>query len=150
MARKLIKRPNKSKQLQFDSGCTALYIRVSTNKQADEGFSLDDQQNRLTMYCQAQGWTICPEHIYTDAGESGTTTDREQFQMMLEAARKGAIKRIVAMKLDRIARNVRAFLALVDELEGIGCDLVLIKGILRHQHAAWSLCPYDVRSNGGT
>lgn len=127
MARKLIKRQPKAKQLSLDSGCTALYIRVSTEKQADEGYSLDAQRERLTKYCEAQQWNVCPDHVYVDAGESGTTTDRAQFQTMLEAARNGQVKRIVALKLDRMARNVRAFLALVDELDGLGCDLVLIK-----------------------
>lgn len=127
MSRKLIKRQPKAKQLTLDSGCTAIYIRVSTDKQVDEGYSLDDQQNRLTQYCQVNDWTLCADHIYIDRGESGTTTDRADFQRMLEAARTGQIKRIVAIKLDRIARNVRAFLALVDELQALGCDLVLLK-----------------------
>lgn len=127
MSRKLIKRQPKVKQLSLDGSCTALYIRVSTDKQADEGFSLEDQRNRLTQYCQAQQWQLCPEHVYIDAGESGTTTDRADFQRMLEAARGGHIRRIVAIKLDRVARNVRAFLALVDELRALGCDLVLLK-----------------------
>ena len=46
---------------------------------------------------------------------------------MLTAAKAGEIKRIVAMKLDRMARNVREFLATVDTLKEYGCDLVLVK-----------------------
>jgi len=106
---------------------TALYIRVSTEKQADEGFSLDAQQERLQAYCQAQGWTVDAKHIYIDAGVSGKTTHREHFQAMVQAAKQGEINRIVAMKLDRIARNVKDFLSIVDELKAVGCDLVLIK-----------------------
>ena len=60
MARKLIKRLP-VKQLSLDSGCTALYIRVSTEKQEDEGYSLAAQQERLEAYCKAQDWAICPE-----------------------------------------------------------------------------------------
>lgn len=127
MSRKLIKRRPRTKQLSLDTDCTAIYARVSTNKQVDEGFSLDDQRNRLTKYCEAQQWRLCPDHVYVDAGESGTTTDRAAFQAMLEAARTGKVRRIVAIRLDRVARNVRAFLGLVDALQGIGCDLVLLK-----------------------
>ena len=104
---------------------TALYIRVSTQLQAEEGFSLAAQQERLNAYCVAQGWTVTATYI--DAGVSGKTTDRPQFQAMLEAAQAGQVQRIVAMKLDRVARNVREFLATVDQLKGWGCDLVLVK-----------------------
>jgi site-specific DNA recombinase len=104
---------------------TGLYIRVSTQLQAEEGFSLAAQTERLNAYCVAQGWTVTA--TYTDAGISGKTTDRPAFQAMLEAAQAGQIKRIVAMKLDRVARNVREFLATVDELKDYGCDLVLVK-----------------------
>ena len=116
---------------QIDLGvqvnCTALYIRVSTEKQADEGFSLDAQEARLRAYCAAQQWSVCEDHLYVDAGLSGTTTDREALQRMMQAAKDGAIKRIVTMKLDRLARNTKDFLAIVETLQGYGCDLVLIK-----------------------
>ena len=65
--------------------------------------------------------------MYEDGGESGTTVERPAFQAMLAAAQRGAVTRIVAVKLDRLARNVRDFLALVDDLLAWGCDLVLLK-----------------------
>jgi len=107
--------------------CTALYIRVSTDLQAESGFSLDDQRQRLDAYCIAQDWTVCEEHIYIDAGISGKTADRPAYQSMLAAARQDEIIRIVAIKLDRLARNTREFLATVDLLGDQGCDLVLVK-----------------------
>jgi site-specific DNA recombinase len=58
---------------------------------------------------------------------SGKSTDRPQFQALLQAAQEGKVQRIVAMKLDRIARNVREFLATVDQLKEWQCDLVLVK-----------------------
>lgn len=128
MARKYTKRQS-AEQLELGAkvDVTALYIRVSTEKQADEGFSLDAQRERLTAFCQAQGWAVDTKHIYIDAGVSGKTTDRKQFQAMVDAARQGDVNRIVAMKLDRIARNVKDFLSIVDDLKVAGCDLVLIK-----------------------
>jgi site-specific DNA recombinase len=68
------------------------------------------------------------KHIYIDAGVSGTSTEkRERFQAMIAAAKQDDVNRIVAMKLDRIARNVRDFLSIVDELSAAHCDLVLVK-----------------------
>ncbi len=129
MAQRLQKRKNGYTQnaLGLQDAITALYIRVSTGKQAEEGFSLEAQQERLQAYCTAQGWTVGADHIYVDAGISGKTTDRPQFQAMLQAAQAGKVQRIVAMKLDRMARNVREFLQTVDQLKAWQCDLVLVK-----------------------
>lgn len=129
MARKVNKGNEAAKQadLGLAHTCTALYIRVSTQLQADEGYSLEAQQERLQAFCVAQGWNVCEGHIYVDAGVSGKTTDRPKFQAMLQAAQAGKVQRIVAMKLDRIARNVREFLATVDQLKAWQCDLVLVK-----------------------
>lgn len=129
MARKMTKRVSGGQlELGAKVEVTALYVRVSTEKQADEGFSLDAQQERLQAFCQAQGWTVDTNHIYIDAGISGkSTADRVAFQAMMEAANRGEINRIVAMKLDRLARNVRDFLGIVDSLNNAGCGLVLIK-----------------------
>ncbi|MFN8487121.1 MAG: recombinase family protein [Caldilineaceae bacterium] len=127
MARKYVKESKTAKQLALDTGCTALYVRVSTELQATEGYSLEAQQKQLEAYAFAHGWIVCPDQIYIDAGVSGKSTNREQFQRMLQAAQEGTIRRIVAMKLDRMARNVREFLATVDQLREWGCDLVLVK-----------------------
>lgn len=107
--------------------CTALYIRVSTEKQADEGFSLEGQESRLRSYCDAQGWEVCPGHVYIDAGISGKSTARPAFQAMMQAAQDSKITRIVSIKLDRLARNTKDFLGTVERLQAFGCDLVLLK-----------------------
>jgi site-specific DNA recombinase len=127
MARKYRTQQADARQLALDTGCTALYIRVSTEKQADEGYSLDAQRERLLAYCQAHGWTVDDQHIYIDAGVSGKSTDRTAFNAMMKAAKASKFQRIVAMKLDRMARNVRDFLATVDQLKEYGCSLVLVK-----------------------
>lgn len=128
MARHIPKRASKQQaELALQADATAIYLRVSTERQAAEGFSLDDQRARLLAYCEAQGWTVAPEHVYSDEGISGKTDNRPAFKAMLEAAQRGDVRRIVAMKLDRLARNVRDFLATVDMLKAAGCDLVLVK-----------------------
>lgn len=130
MARKIPGKHSKQAEqaaLGIEKARTALYVRVSTQLQAEEGYSLEAQQERLQAYCTAQGWIVDPEHVFVDAGVSGKTTDRPQFQAMLQAAQAGTVQRIVAMKLDRIARNVREFLATVDQLKAWHCDLVLVK-----------------------
>ena len=105
---------------------TALYIRVSTERQKEEGYSLDAQQSRLQSYCDAQGWTVSPAHIYIDAGISGKSTARPAFQAMLKAAQAGQIARIVVTKMDRLARNTQDLLETVNRLQSFGCALVLL------------------------
>lgn len=128
MARKIAKRQGKQLELGHKVDCTALYIRVSSEQQVKEGYSLEDQEKRLRAYCEAQGWPVCADQVYVDAGLSGkSTAGREAFGRMLQAAERGDIKRVVASKLDRIARNTKDFLGIVDTLQSYGCDLVLIK-----------------------
>jgi len=106
---------------------TALYVRVSTDNQAEHGFSLDEQQERLRAHCVAQGWSVNEDHIYIDAGVSGKSSARPEFQRMMADAESGVVGRVVAIKLDRLARNTKNFLALVEKLEAWDCDMVLIK-----------------------
>jgi site-specific DNA recombinase len=104
-----------------------LYMRVSTELQASEGNSLDAQREKLLLHCQGQGWHVCESHIYTDAGISGKSADnRPALQAMREAAKTGAIQRIVVTKFDRLARNTKDLLEIVEELDKAGCALVLL------------------------
>lgn len=127
MARKLTKRQVVKQDGLNLEGYTALYIRVSTERQAQEGNSLAAQEKRLRDYCSAHGWNVSEDHIYIDAGVSGKTTDRERFQAMMQAAKEKKIVRAVAVKLDRVARNTKDFLATVETLQKDGCSLALIE-----------------------
>ena len=127
MARKSTKRISKAKQTALAmEGATALYIRVSTDTQATEGYSLAAQHEKLTAYCTAQWWPAAEAHIYVDAGVSAKTTEREQFQAMLAAVAAGSVRRIVAVKLDRLSRNTRDFLGLLDYCDDHACGIVSI------------------------
>lgn len=94
----------------------ALYTRVSTEDQAREGFSLDAQLDRLRSYAKAQGWTVAGE--YVDEGHSGRTTKRPMYQKMLDE--RAAWDTLLVLKMDRIHRNSRNFMAMMDELQKQG------------------------------
>ena len=91
-----------------------LYARVSTDEQADEGHSIDAQIRLLREFCARKGWTIVGEYI--DAGVSGTTLRRPEFQRMLKAARSGEFDIIVVHKLDRFSRSLLDTLTMLSEL----------------------------------
>ncbi|YAR62624.1 recombinase family protein [Bacillus cytotoxicus] len=68
----------------------ALYVRVSTEEQANNGYSIDAQLNTLRNHCEISGKTIVEE--YADKGISGTSiSGRHGLQKMLEDAKKGII-----------------------------------------------------------
>jgi site-specific DNA recombinase len=129
MVRKVNKRNRKGTQAELGLlfNCTALYVCVSTQLQTDEAFSLAVQQDGLQTHCTAQGWPVCPEHIYIDVDRVDKTIDRPQFNALMTAAQAGQVQRIVALKLDRIVRDVREFLTMVGQLQAWGCDLVLVQ-----------------------
>lgn len=91
------------------------YIRVSTEDQAREGFSLDAQAGRLRKYCEAKGW--CLIGVYRDEN-SGRATTRPAYRQMMADMEKWDI--LLVVKQDRIHRNVRNFYEMVDELRAHG------------------------------
>lgn len=100
----------------------ALYTRVSTEDQAKEGFSLDAQLERLRFYAKAQGWTVAGE--YVDEGHSGRTTKRPQYQRMM--AEIGAWDTLLVLKMDRIHRNSRNFMGMMDDLRRRGKEFASV------------------------
>jgi site-specific DNA recombinase len=100
----------------------ALYTRVSTEDQAKEGFSLDAQLERLRFYVRAQGGEIAGE--YVDEGQSGRTTKRTQYQRMLADMPKWDT--LLVLKMDRIHRNSRNFMAMMDDLKKKGKEFASV------------------------
>ncbi len=94
----------------------AIYTRVSTEDQAREGFSLGAQKERLIAYCEAQGWDITD--LYQDEGHSGRNTRRPAYQRMLEEKDRWDI--MLVMKMDRIHRNSKNFMIMMESLEKWG------------------------------
>jgi len=95
---------------------TAIYTRVSTEDQAKEGFSLEAQLERLESYCEAQGWEVSAK--YVDDGHSGTSTNRPAYRRMMEERDKWDL--ILVMKMDRIHRNSKNFMIMMENLERWG------------------------------
>ena len=62
----------------------ALYLRVSTGRQAEGEVSLPSQRDLTRRYCEAQGWTVVEEFV--EPGASATDDRRPVFQRMLEQA----------------------------------------------------------------
>jgi len=96
----------------------AIYIRVSTKEQAQEGFSVSAQKNRNTSFCDSQGWEIYD--YYIDDGVSAKDMDRAELQRMLKDARQKKFDVIVVYKLDRLTRSVLDLHKILAELDQYG------------------------------
>ncbi|OEF97772.1 recombinase family protein [Desulfuribacillus alkaliarsenatis] len=91
----------------------ALYCRVSTDEQAREGVSLDEQQVRLKSYCRAMGWDITPL-VFVDDGYSAKSTDRPQLNKLLAKVKAGELSKVMVTKLDRMSRRLLDLLKMID------------------------------------
>ena len=102
-----------------------IYMRVSTEDQAREGFSLSEQKERLEAYCKFNGYRIV--EYYTDAGISAKTGNhRPEYDRMLEDGKQGKINMIIALKLDRITRSTRDWETLMDYLEKYNINIAFV------------------------
>ena len=100
-----------------------IYIRVSTEDQAREGFSLGEQEEKLKQLCDYKGYEVYK--VYCDAGISAKDMEhRPKFQEMLKDMKNGKINYIVAYKLDRVTRSVRDLEELISQLEKYNTYLV--------------------------
>lgn len=104
-----------------DKKVTGIYIRVSTEDQAREGFSLGEQLEKLQDLCKYKGYEVYK--VYEDAGISAKNKNRPMFQEMMNDMRCGRINMIIAYKLDRITRSTRDLEKLIDELANYSCGL---------------------------
>ena len=93
---------------------TALYARVSTDAQAEEGYSIDIQGERLEAYCNLKGYESF-EH-YIDGGYSGSNLNRPSMQRLIQDCKDKKIDRVVVYKLDRLSRSQKDTLYLIEEV----------------------------------
>jgi site-specific DNA recombinase len=81
----------------------AIYTRVSSRKQADEGYSLESQRKKCEAFAKAKGWEVA--RVYEDAGVSGGKKSRPALNELVAAIEAGEVGVLVSPWLDRIGRS---------------------------------------------
>ena len=104
---------------------TALYARVSTNRQAKEGDSIPAQLSALREYVNNNDKCINVGE-YIDDGVSGTKNDREELQRLLNDVKEDKIDKIIFVKLDRWFRSIKHYINTQDILEKHNCTWLAI------------------------
>lgn len=80
-----------------------VYIRVSTQEQAEEGYSLGEQESRLQRYCEAMNWECVK--VFSDPAYSGSNMERPALKQMIKAIERNEAEIVLVDKLDRLSRS---------------------------------------------
>ena len=91
------------------------YVRVSTDEQAREGISLENQKAKIKTYCQLNDLELV--EILEDAGKSGKDLNREGMQRLVDIIKARSVDAVIVYKLDRLSRRVKDTLTLMDLVE---------------------------------
>nr|DAS60037.1 MAG TPA: integrase [Caudoviricetes sp.] len=92
----------------------ALYVRVSTTSQLEEGYSVEEQKAKLESYCDIKDWHIYK--VYTDGGFSGSTTERPALEQLIKDAQSKLFDTVLVYKLDRLSRSQKDTLYLIEDI----------------------------------
>jgi len=92
------------------------YIRVSTERQATEGQSIEAQEDRIRAYARANGLTV--DRIYKDNGASGKDVNRPSLARLLDDLDRIAV--VIVYKFDRISRSVVDLYSLLERFQTAG------------------------------
>ena len=104
----------------------ALYLRVSTGRQAESDLSIPDQRRQITNYCTAKGWDLAVEFV--EPGNTATDDRRPEFQAMVDAAlvKPPAFTFIIVHSFSRFFRDQFRFEFYVRKLAKNGVGLISI------------------------
>ena len=101
---------------EFGVKKVAIYARVSTTEQAEEGYSIDEQLRLLKEWCKDKGHEVFQEYI--DRGISGKSIKkREALQQLLRDASQKEFDIVIVWKTNRLARNILDTLKIIELLD---------------------------------
>lgn len=103
----------------------ALYIRVSTDSQFEEGYSVDAQKEKLEAYCKLKD--ISDYECYIDGGWSGSNINRPEMKRLIQNIVNGEISAVIVYKLDRLSRSQKDTIYLLEDVfNPNNCDFISI------------------------
>lgn len=92
----------------------AIYIRVSTARQDQEGYSIPLQKERLFAFCKAKGWVVAG--LFVDPGHSGSSLERPGITALIAGIEAGKFDAVLVYKLDRLSRSQKDTLYLIEDV----------------------------------
>src|SRR5277367_112139 len=113
------------------------YVRVSTDKQAERGTSLEAQADKIRAMALVQGAEL--SDIIVESGESAKSLNRPGMTKLLALVDAGQVKAVIVAKLDRLTRSVKDLCELLERFERKGVALVSVAESLDTGSAAGRL-----------
>lgn len=92
----------------------AIYVRVSTDAQFEEGYSVDAQKEQLSAYCISKG--MKNYEFYIDGGWSGSNIERPEMERLIKDVKEGLVSHVIVYKLDRLSRSQKDTLYLIEDV----------------------------------
>lgn len=103
-----------------------VYIRVSTQEQAELGFGIDVQMSKINAYLSLFDYELESIKYYVDEGISAKNMKRKKLQELLSEVEKGRIDVVIIYKLDRLSRSVIDVYRIIDLLNKCNCNLIAV------------------------
>jgi len=123
----------------------AIYIRVSTEEQAKEGYSLSAQESALKDYISMMGYDLYK--IYRDEGKSAKDIKhRPALQQLLKDAEKKSFKAICVYKLDRFSRSLKDLILTIEKLKTLNIDFISLQDKIETASASGKLMFHIISS----
>jgi site-specific DNA recombinase len=113
------------------------YARVSTDKQAEKGISLDAQTAKIQAMAVVHGTQV--DEIIVEPGESAKTLNRPGMKRLLTLVDSGEVQAVIIAKLDRLTRSVKDLCELLERFERRGVALISVAESLDTSSAAGRL-----------
>src|ERR1035438_9937124 len=120
-----------------DRMLTIGYIRVSTDRQAEQGVSLEAQDAKVRAMATVQGAKL--DEVIVDGGESAKSLNRPGLQRLLSLVKTGKVRAVIIAKLDRLTRSVKDLCDLLELFDKKNVALVSVAESLDTASAAGRL-----------
>jgi DNA invertase Pin-like site-specific DNA recombinase len=113
------------------------YVRVSTDRQAEQGVSLEAQEAKIRAMATVQGAELF--EVIVDGGESAKNLNRPGLQRLIALVDSAKVEAVIVSKLDRLTRSVKDLCSLLELLEKRGVALISVAESLDTASAAGRL-----------
>ena len=111
----------------------AIYCRVSTTEQAEEGYSIGEQERLIREYCGKQGYEVYK--VFSDAGISGKDiVHRPAIQELLRDATEKKFDMVMSWKINRLSRKLEDAIKIVNTLDRYGISYQSYWNVLNQIH----------------
>ncbi|MDP6504374.1 MAG: recombinase family protein, partial [Planctomycetota bacterium] len=106
--------------------CSAIYARVSSDKQKEEQ-TIASQTTALKAYAEAEGYVVPEEWVFEDEGYSGSVLARPGLERIRDLAAEGEIEAVLVYSPDRLSRNYAYQTILIEEFARQGVEVIFLK-----------------------